>query len=120
MTYTATITSGSLRLRESRIVADLLLRQVSAAEWREAIVALSASDETARSIAGLCGRWWVPSLPRRRLPNRSEYSAMAVLSPMDQSACGGCISTTSPVATKTSRASMAAAGIPNSAHRARR
>lgn len=38
MIYAATISSTSLRLRESRIVADLLLRGVSGAAWREAIV----------------------------------------------------------------------------------
>ncbi len=38
MTYTATITSASLRVRESRIVAGLLLRGVSNEEWQEAIL----------------------------------------------------------------------------------
>ena len=38
MIYTATITSASLRLRESRIVADLLLEGVSDEGWVEAIV----------------------------------------------------------------------------------
>ena len=38
MIYTATITSASLRLRESRIIADLLLQGVSGEEWNEAIV----------------------------------------------------------------------------------
>ena len=38
MRYTATITSASLRLRESRIVADLLLQRVSAGEWNEAVI----------------------------------------------------------------------------------
>ncbi len=38
MSYTATITSASLRLRESRIVADLLLRGVGAQHWQEAII----------------------------------------------------------------------------------
>lgn len=38
MIYTATITSSSLRLRETRIVADLLLRRVSDTEWKDAIV----------------------------------------------------------------------------------
>ena len=38
MIYTATITSASIRLRESRIVADLLLQGVSGEGWREAIV----------------------------------------------------------------------------------
>lgn len=38
MIYTATITSASLRLRESRIIADLLLQVVSDGAWKEAIV----------------------------------------------------------------------------------
>ena len=38
MIYTATITSASLRLRESRIVADLLLQGVNDEAWKEAIV----------------------------------------------------------------------------------
>ena len=35
--YTSTITSSSLRLRESRIIADLLLRQVDDQEWKHQI-----------------------------------------------------------------------------------
>ena len=38
MIYTASITCASLRLRESRIIADLLLQKVSGAAWQEAIV----------------------------------------------------------------------------------
>ena len=38
MIYAATITSASLRLRESRTVADLLLRGVSDAAWKDAVV----------------------------------------------------------------------------------
>ena len=38
MIYTATVTSASLRLRESRIVADLLLQAVSGEAWKDAIV----------------------------------------------------------------------------------
>ena len=38
MIYTATITSASLRLRESRIVSDLLLQAVSDKAWKEAMV----------------------------------------------------------------------------------
>ena len=38
MIYTATITSASLRLRESRIVSDLLLQAVSDEAWKEAMV----------------------------------------------------------------------------------
>lgn len=37
MIYTATITSASLRLRESRVVAGLLLQGVSADEWSRAV-----------------------------------------------------------------------------------
>jgi hypothetical protein len=38
MIYTATISSTSLRLRASRIVADLLLQAVSDEAWKEAVV----------------------------------------------------------------------------------
>jgi hypothetical protein len=38
MTYTTTITCASLRLRESRIIADLLLQGVSDEEWLKATV----------------------------------------------------------------------------------
>jgi len=38
MIYTATITSASLRLRESRIIADLLLQGVSDEDWKQAII----------------------------------------------------------------------------------
>lgn len=37
MIYTATITSASLRLRESRIIADLLLKAVDDELWNQAI-----------------------------------------------------------------------------------
>jgi hypothetical protein len=38
MRYKADITAGALKLPESRIVADLLLRQVDAEGWRDTIV----------------------------------------------------------------------------------
>lgn len=38
MIYTATITTASLRLRESRIIADLLMQGVSDEAWKEAIL----------------------------------------------------------------------------------
>ena len=38
MIYTATISSTSLRVRECRIVADLLLQAVSKEEWTKAVV----------------------------------------------------------------------------------
>jgi len=57
MIYTATITTASLRLRESRIVADLLLQDVSNQSWKEAIIAMNVlqmdSPESIRRIAGL-------------------------------------------------------------------
>ena len=42
MIYTATISSTPLRLREMRIVADLLLSGVSGDDWKEAIVEKNA------------------------------------------------------------------------------
>ena len=57
MIYTATITSTSLRLRESRIVADLLLAGVTDRAWKAAIleqnVLQMGSLETARRSARL-------------------------------------------------------------------
>ena len=57
MIYTATITTASLRLRASRIVADLLLHDVSNSAWKEAIIKENAlqmdSPESIRRIAGL-------------------------------------------------------------------
>ena len=38
MIYTATISSASLRLRECRLIADLLLKQVTKDEWYQAIL----------------------------------------------------------------------------------
>ncbi len=38
MTYTSTITSASLRLRESRLIAAMLIDDLSEAEWREALL----------------------------------------------------------------------------------
>ena len=38
MRYKADITAGALKLPESRLIADLLIRQVDAEGWREAIV----------------------------------------------------------------------------------
>ncbi|MCB0188111.1 MAG: DUF1819 family protein [Caldilineaceae bacterium] len=37
MIYTATITTATLRLRESRIVADLLIKGTSDADWKQAV-----------------------------------------------------------------------------------
>lgn len=40
--YAATITSATLRLRESRIIADLLIRQVNNVAWREIVIESNA------------------------------------------------------------------------------
>jgi hypothetical protein len=37
MRYRADITAGSLKIAESRIIADLLLREVNEKEWKDAI-----------------------------------------------------------------------------------
>ena len=56
ITYSANITKGSLKLRESRIVAGLLMDKVSDAEWKDAIenqnVLQARSAATATSMAG--------------------------------------------------------------------
>lgn len=55
--YTSTITSASLRLRESRIIADLLLKQVDDQEWkhqiREQNVLQMGSPESIKRISDL-------------------------------------------------------------------
>ena len=57
MTYTATITSASLRLRETRIVADLLLQGLTDEAWKKAIeeqnVLQMGSVESIRRISRL-------------------------------------------------------------------
>ncbi len=57
MIYTATITTASLRLRESRIIADLLLQGVSDETWKQAIkednILQMSSPESIRRISGL-------------------------------------------------------------------
>jgi hypothetical protein len=57
MRYSADITAGSLKLPESRIIAGLLLREVSRDEWRSAIeeenVLQASSIATSRRLARL-------------------------------------------------------------------
>ena len=57
MIYTATITTASLRLRESRIVAALLLKGVDADEWKRAVYEENAlhlrSPESIKRVSGL-------------------------------------------------------------------
>ncbi len=56
ITYTANITKGSLKVRESRIVAGLLMENVSPSEWKDAVekqnVLQARSLATATSLAG--------------------------------------------------------------------
>ena len=55
--YNTDLTAGSLKLPESRIVADLLLRNVGPEEWKQAIysenVLQSKTPETSRRLANL-------------------------------------------------------------------
>ena len=51
MTYKADIAGGSLKLYESRIIADLLLRRVSPAEWRHAIEIENVLQKTSHATA---------------------------------------------------------------------
>ena len=57
MRYRAEITAGALKVFESRVVAGLLLRHVSAQEWRQALygdnVLLTRSPKTAQRLAVL-------------------------------------------------------------------
>jgi len=46
--YTATMTGDALRLRESRIVADLLLRRVGADAWQQAIIEQNVQQKNSR------------------------------------------------------------------------
>ena len=55
--YRADITAGALKLPESRVIADLLLRQVDAEAWKDALVAKNVlqtrSPATARRLTKL-------------------------------------------------------------------
>lgn len=57
MRYSADITAGSLKVPESRVIADLLLRGLGPKEWNEAIfdknVLQARSPETARRLTRL-------------------------------------------------------------------
>ena len=57
MRYKAVITAGALKLPESRLVADLLLRKVDADGWKDAIVTKNVlqarSPATARRLTKL-------------------------------------------------------------------
>lgn len=57
MRYRADITAGALKMPESRIIADLLLRGIDEAEWEDAIVAQNVlqarTSETARRLTRL-------------------------------------------------------------------
>jgi hypothetical protein len=57
MRYKADITAGALKLPESRLIADLLLRQVDAEGWRDAILTKNVlqahNPATARRVTRL-------------------------------------------------------------------
>ena len=67
MIYTATISSTSLRLRESRIVADLLLNAVSDTAWKEAIV-----EQNVLQVASTVGVIRSSNILRARLESLGE------------------------------------------------
>ena len=58
--YAADITAGALKLPESRLIADLLLRQVDDEGWKDAIVTRNVlqarSPATARRLTTLIRR----------------------------------------------------------------
>ncbi len=60
MRYKADITAGSLKVSESRVIADLLLCGINRGEWDEAIldknVLQARSPETARRLTRLIRR----------------------------------------------------------------
>lgn len=55
--YSANLTAGSLKVTESRIVADLLLREISEEEWEKALysqnILQARNPETTRRLARL-------------------------------------------------------------------
>ncbi len=51
MTYKADIAGGSLKVYEARIIADLLLRNLSASEWRQAIELNNVLQKTSVATA---------------------------------------------------------------------
>jgi hypothetical protein len=57
MRYSADITAGALKVPESRVVADLLLREVTGREWRKAIydenILQTRSPKTAKRLSVL-------------------------------------------------------------------
>ena len=65
--YTATITSASLRLRECRIIADLLLRGLTDHDWKQAIV-----EDNVLQMASAESVKKIPRLLRARLEPLGE------------------------------------------------
>lgn len=62
MRYSSEITSGSLKVAESRIIADLLLQEVSREEWNRAIIENNVLQARSKNTAIRQGRFL-----RRRL-----------------------------------------------------
>ena len=67
MIYTATISSTPLRLRETRIIADLLLQGLSAEAWKKAIV-----DENVLQVGSTIGVIRSSNILRARLEPLGE------------------------------------------------
>ena len=67
MRYKAELTAGSLKVPESRVVADLLLRGVDASGWRQAMfkenVLQARSPQTAKRLRTLIRNGWRPWMP---------------------------------------------------------
>lgn len=62
MIYTATITTASLRLRESKLVADLLLQGIDESEWRQRVY-----EDNALQMGSIESRRRVGALLKARL-----------------------------------------------------
>lgn len=62
MRYSSEITSGSLKVTESRVIADLLLQEISGEKWNRAIVDDNVLQTRSRNTALRIGR-----MLRRRL-----------------------------------------------------
>src|SRR5262249_49387753 len=86
MRYKADLTAGSLKVPESRVIADLLLRGVDAEGWRDAIVKENVLKARGRATANrltrlIRGRWETrgPGLWRLVRDGKGSVAAHAAL-----------------------------------------
>ena len=81
--YKADITAGALKLPESRLIADLLLRQVDAEGWKDAIVTKNVlqarNPATARRLTTLIRSRLETMGPALPLRNSSEMTLGRIL-----------------------------------------